>query len=204
MQMKHSTTEVRHDGIGIPSESQPFAVVNKTKTNTKSMKTIKNLKLVTVTTVTVLAVALLFQIPTTRAVGQDGTNNDNGLADLYELEQAFHLAASYGGDIDAMMALWSDDCIMTSGTSVFTGKEAVRAAIAAGGPFHNYWIGLTPAFTITADIHGYTAEFSFQCAYVDPSVTPNVVRLNRGLSGTVKRVNGQWLLWHMDSHPATL
>ena len=168
------------------------------------MKIIKNLTFAALTVLAALALALLFQIPVTRAVAQDGTSHDNGLADLYELEQAFHLAASYGGDIDAMMSLWAEDCIMTSGASVFSGKDAVRTAIAAGGPFHNYWVGLTPAFTITADIHGYTADFSFQCAYVDPSVTPYVVRLNRGLSGTVKRVNGKWLLWHMDSHPATL
>ena len=165
------------------------------------MKITKNLKFAGLAA---LAATLLFQIPVTRAMAQGGAHHDNGLAELYELEQDFHLAASYGGDIDAMMALWAEDCIMTSGTSVFTGKDAVRTAIAAGGPFHNYWVGLTPAFTITAYIHGYTADFSFQCAYVDPSVTPNVVRLNRGLSGTARRVNGKWLLWHMDSHPATL
>jgi hypothetical protein len=165
------------------------------------MKKIKNL---TFGALAVLGITLLFQTPVRRAVAQEGGHPANGLAELYELEQAFHLAASYGGDIDAMMALWAEDCIMTSGTSVFTGKDAVRTAIAAGGPFHNYWVGLTPAFTITAEIHGDTADFSFQCAYVDPSVTPYVVRLNRGLSGTVKRVNGKWLLWHMDSHPATL
>jgi|ERR1043166_548274 hypothetical protein len=168
------------------------------------MKIIKNLKFVALAALAALAVMLLFQIPVTRAVAQDGAHHHNGLAELYELEQDFHLAASYGGNIDAMMALWAEDCIMTSGTNAFIGKAAVRAAIAAGGPFHNYWVGLTPAFTITADIHGHTADFSFQCAYVDPSVTPYVVRLNRGLSGTVKKVHGNWLLWHMDSHPATL
>ena len=43
MQAKHSTTECRHDGIGIPSATRPFAVVNKkqTKQKDKPMKIIK-------------------------------------------------------------------------------------------------------------------------------------------------------------------
>jgi hypothetical protein len=67
MQAKHSTTEGRHDGIGIPSATRPFAVVNKnkqTKQKTKHMKIIKHL---TFGALAVLAVTLLFQTPTTRA-----------------------------------------------------------------------------------------------------------------------------------------
>ena len=76
------------------------------------MKIIKNLKFVALTAMAALALTLLFQIPVTRAVAQDGGRPANGLVELYELEQDFHLAASYGGDIDAMMALWAEDCIM--------------------------------------------------------------------------------------------
>src|SRR2546427_12076751 len=66
MKAKHSTTEGRHDGIGIPSATRPFAVANKNKQNKKTepMKIIKNL---TFTALAALAVTLLFQTPITRA-----------------------------------------------------------------------------------------------------------------------------------------
>jgi hypothetical protein len=35
MQTKHSTTECRHDGVGIPSATRPFAVASKNKKQTK-------------------------------------------------------------------------------------------------------------------------------------------------------------------------
>lgn len=124
--------------------------------------------------------------------------------ELNQLEKAFHLAGSYGGDIDAMASLWADDATLTVGTTVYTGKDAILGFFAAGGPFHNNWVGLTPAFKFTADIHGDTADISFQCDYVDPSVTPAVVRVDRIMQGTVKKVHGQWLLWHMNNLPATL
>ena len=128
-------------------------------------------------------------------------------AQLYEVEQlevGFHSATSYGGDIDALMALWADDCTLTSGTTVYSGKDAVRAVFAAGGGFTHYWVGLTPAFKLTADIHGDTADLSFQCDFVDPHVTPPTVQAEKLLYGTVKRVRGQWLFWHMTSAGASL
>jgi hypothetical protein len=124
--------------------------------------------------------------------------------ELNQLEKAFHLAGSYGGDLDLLATLWADDATLTVGTTVYTGKDAILAFFAAGGAFHNNWVGLTPAFKFTADIHGDTAEISFQCDYVDPSVTPAVVRLNRIMAGTVKKVRGNWLFWRMDNLPATL
>jgi hypothetical protein len=77
MQTKHSTTEGRHDGIGIPSATRPFAVANKNKQNEKTepMKIIKNL---TFAGLAALAVTLLFQIPTTRSVAADGPSHGTG------------------------------------------------------------------------------------------------------------------------------
>ncbi len=128
-------------------------------------------------------------------------------AQLYELDQLevqFHKAGSYGGDIEAMMALWADDCTLTSGGVTLSGKDAVRAAFASGGPFKHYWVGLTAAFKITAETHGDTAEIYFECHYADPSVTPYELRADRSLYGTVKKVNGKWLFWHMYGDAAPL
>jgi hypothetical protein len=126
------------------------------------------------------------------------------LAELHQLEQAFHHAGSYGGNLDEMMALWAENSTLTAGTSTFSGKDAIRGFFAAAGPFQHYWVGLTKAFVFTADINGDTAELSFQCDYVDPSVTPAAVRVNSILSGTVKKVRGQWLFWEMNAAPTTL
>jgi len=41
MQPKHSTTECRHDGIGIPSATRLFAVANKNKQNKKLNRGLK-------------------------------------------------------------------------------------------------------------------------------------------------------------------
>ena len=128
------------------------------------------------------------------------------LFELNELEKAFHHAGSYGGDINEEMTLWADDATLTivSTGTVFRGKDAIRAFWTGAGPFTHYWVGLTPAFKFTADIHGHTAELSFQCVYVNPAVTPAVVTGDAILAGTVKKVHGKWLLWHMNSLPATL
>jgi len=127
------------------------------------------------------------------------------LAQLHELEADFHLAGSYGGDINGEMALWADNATLTiaSTGAVISGKDAIRTFWTGAGPFTHYWVGLTPAFKLTADIHGDTAELSFQCVYVNPAVTPAVVAGNAILSGTVKKVHGKWLFWHMNSLPAT-
>ena len=128
------------------------------------------------------------------------------LAELHQVEEDFHLAGSYGGDLDLEMSLWANDATLTivSTGAVISGKDAIRTFWTGAGPFNHYWVGLTPAFKLTADIHGDTAELTFQCVYVDPAVTPAVVVGDAILTGTVKKVHGKWLLWHMKSLPATL
>lgn len=145
-----------------------------------------------------------------QSIDRDGLKELNETyqkAQLFEIDQlevGFHRAGSYGGDIDAMMELWADDCTLTSGTTVFSGKDAVRALFASGGAFTHYWVGLTPAFKLTVDVHGDTADLSFQCDYVDPNTTPATVQAERVLFGVVKKVHGNWQFWHMTSAPASL
>jgi hypothetical protein len=82
MQAKHSTTEGRHDGIGIPSATRPFAVANKNKQNKKTdpMKTIKHLTYGALAVLAVLVASLLFQTSITRADahGQKGAHGQRG------------------------------------------------------------------------------------------------------------------------------
>lgn len=126
------------------------------------------------------------------------------LAELHQLEEAFHHAGSYGGNLDEMMSLWAEGSSITAGGVTHTGKDAIRTLFAAGGPFNHNWVGLTKAFVFTADIDGDRAQLSFQCDYVDGTVTPAVVRVNSVLSGTVKKIRGQWLFWDMTATPTSL
>jgi hypothetical protein len=126
------------------------------------------------------------------------------LAELHQLEEGFHHAGSYGGNIDEMMSLWPEGSSLTSGTTTYNGKDAIRAFFTAAGPFNHNWVGLTKAFVFTADIHGDTAELSFQCDYVDGTVSPAVVKVNSVLSGTVRKIHGEWMFWNMTATPVPL
>src|SRR5215813_1848175 len=68
----------------------------------------------------------------TRAAAAGGAEEPNNtqIAELYELQAAFHEAASHGGNIDAMMELWADDSSLTAGGVRYSGKEAVRTFFA--------------------------------------------------------------------------
>ena len=138
---------------------------------------------------------------------QDETTRIHHKADLgalHELEAAFHHAGSYGGNIEEMMSLWAEGSTFTSGPNTYVGKDAIRSFFLAAGPFQNNWVGLTKAFVFTADIHGDTAQISFQCDFADPSVTPAVIRANSNISGTVKKIHGEWFFWRITGSAAAL
>ena len=131
--------------------------------------------------------------------------NSTQVAELYELQAAFHAAASYGGDIDAMMALWADDGSLTVGDALYSGKDAVRDFFANhSGAFKHDWVSLAPAFKTQFDIHGNTADIYFECHYADPSVTPYVLRSDISATGTAKKVNGTWLFENIVAGSAPL
>src|SRR5262249_44535257 len=73
---------------------------------------------------------------------------------LYELQAAFHAAASHGGDIEAMMALWADDSSLTVGSVIYSGKDAVRTFFATqSGAFKHSWVSLAPSPKTQFEIH---------------------------------------------------
>src|SRR5262245_59529171 len=138
------------------------------------------------------------------AAGPEIQNNTQ-VAELYELQAAFHQAASHGGDIDAMMALWADDSSITVGGVLYSGKDGVRDFFANhSGAFKHDWVSLAPAPKTQFDIHGNTADIYFECHYADPSVTPYVLRSDISATGNVKKVNGTWLFWNIVAGAAPL
>src|ERR1051326_6032041 len=65
--------------------------------------------LVVIAIIAVVAVAASALPGRARANARPEDHNNTQVAELYELQAAFHAAASYGGDIEAMMQLWADD-----------------------------------------------------------------------------------------------
>ncbi|HYV30470.1 MAG TPA: nuclear transport factor 2 family protein [Candidatus Binatia bacterium] len=148
--------------------------------------------------IAVVAVTASARPGRTRAAGGPDGRNNTQVAELYELQAAFHAAASHGGDIDAMMALWADDGSLTVGDALYSGKDAVRDFFANhSGAFKHDWVSLAPAFKTQFDIRGNTADLYFECHYADPSVTPYVLRSDISATGTAKKVNGTWVFWNI-------
>ena len=127
------------------------------------------------------------------------------VADLYELQAAFHEAASHGGNVDQMLSLWADDGSLAVGATVYAGKDGLRNFFSnVSGAFKHDWVSLAPAFKTQFDIRGDTAEIYFECHYADPSVTPYVLKSDISATGTAKKVHGKWLLWNIAAGAAAL
>ena len=161
--------------------------------------------LVVIAIIAVVAVAASALPGRARANARPEDPNNTQEAELYELQAAFHAAASYGGDIEAMMQLWADDSSLAVGDVVYNGKDGIRNFFANhSGAFKHSWVSLAPAFKTQFDIHGNTADIYFECHYADPSVTPYVLRSDVSATGTAKKVNGAWFLWNIIAGSAPL
>lgn len=181
------------------------------------MKTIKKFTFATLATVAALAAALPVQTSITQAHDQRGghhNDNDRGdrlqdqTAEIDVLLTAVHELTSYNGDpavtaqhLATWSELWADDAtFLVNGTTLYEGKEAIFTGFFANAPFfHNNWIGLTPSFRKQIEIHGRTAEIYMECIWLNESET---VLAKRSLSGTVRKIRGQWRFWRMNTDPA--
>src|SRR5258707_5880043 len=92
-------------------------------------------------------------------------------ADLYEIDQiekAWHGPASTH-NLDLMMTTWAPNSSFTIGGQTASGKAAVRAVLAAAGPFQpqNHWVSDTPAYKIRTTVNGDKGTLYFECHYID-------------------------------------
>jgi len=127
------------------------------------------------------------------------------VAEIDQLLADFHGALSYGGNISAMMSLWTKDSSLTFNGTVYDGNAAVQSFFTSGGYFHNNWVSLAPEYKTQITVHGDKAEVSTQCVAVDLSVTPNVVKGVVQLNGTVEKRGGKWFFFSVNStSPAPL
>jgi hypothetical protein len=144
------------------------------------------------------------------------------VAELYQLQAAFHAAASGAGasaDVKAqhlsqMLALFTDDAMLVVGGTIYVGRGVPGTVTCDPGAltlcdfFANHagsfvlgrnWVSLSPSFKTYFDIHGDTAEVYFECHYFDVATGLKEADVSFGVpgmpeTGQATKVNGVWLL----------
>ena len=167
----------------------------------------------------IISLASLFS---TSAMAQTRTNSQPAdIAALYQLQAAFHAAASCAGlhrdqHIQNMLALWTEDGVLIAGTTTYQGRGVWNGSSCTpsgptlcdffanhAGPFvsGNAWVGLSPSYKTAIDVLGDTATLFFECHYFDVSTNPPQWRSNASygvpgqpLTGLARKVDGKWLL----------
>lgn len=185
------------------------------------MKDVKKL----IATVGALACFIFVTVDLTGGSGlaQSGDADANKqTAEIYQLQAAFHQAASGAGvsaaakaqHLTGMLALWTHDGTLVVGNTTYAGKGEPGTASCASGSltlcdfFANHagsfvlgrdWVSLAPSFKTTVDVHGKIADLYFECHYFDVPTGVKQSGVSYGLrgnpsSGQARKVHGQWLL----------
>ena len=128
-------------------------------------------------------------------------------AALYQIEQVevkFHQATSRH-DIKLMMSIWAPGAVFDIDQQTLVGKPAIRhwflTENKAFMPSH-HWESDTPTYKIKINLNGDKATMYFECHYIDPG-TSKVVAL-AGVTHTLQKVNGQWLITNSAGSTAKL
>lgn len=171
--------------------------------------------------ITLAAYLMLAGSVTALADDDDSQDANKSIAQLYELQAAFHGAAG-GAGVDAttkaqhlseMLGLFTDDAILIVGTTVYVGRGDVNTACAPGSLtlcdfFQNHagsfvlgrnWTALTSIARTHFEVHGKQADVYFECHYFDVATAAKMSDVSYGLlgqpsTGQARKVRGKWLL----------
>ncbi len=173
--------------------------------------------------VSIMLAACLMAAGSVTALANDDDNQDasKAVAQLYELQAAFHDAAS-GAGVDAttkakhlseMLQLFTDDAILVVGSTVYVGRGDVNTTCASGslticdffqnhaGSFvlGNNFAALTSLAHTHFEVHGKRADVYFECYYIDVPTGVKKSTASFGLlgqpdTGQARKVQGKWLL----------
>jgi ketosteroid isomerase-like protein len=130
------------------------------------------------------------------------------IGEIYQLQAAFHQAKSHQ-DIDLMVSLWASDCTFINAGTTYSGKDAIRSFFLGSGSWQHHRMSLVPSFKDQIDVHGETAYLYFECHDValdtdDPGGPQGALVTHLANVGTIRRVHGAWLYWHMHGAAAPL
>lgn len=152
----------------------------------------------------------------------DNRGPDKAIAQLYELQAAFHEAAG-GAGVDAatkathlqeMLEIWTADGILVVGSTVYAGRGDPNSSTCAPGSltlcdfFQNHagsfvlgrnWAALTSLARTHFNVHGTLADVYFECHYIDVATGVRMSDISYGLlgqpsTGTARKVGDKWLL----------
>jgi hypothetical protein len=154
------------------------------------------------------------------------------IAQLYELQAAFHEAAG-GAGVDAatkaehlqeMLEVFTPDGILVVGNTVYAGRGEPNSSTCVPGSltlcdfFQNHsgsfvlgrnWAALTSIARTHFEVHGNLAYVYFECHYIDvvtnvKMASASVGVLGQPASGQARRVGGKWLLSFAEAGSPTL
>jgi len=140
--------------------------------------------------------------PAARVAAQvDGPSS--AIAEIYELQSAFHRAKSTQ-DLELMMSLWPEGSrIISQGdpNSPYAGSETLRTFWLNSGSWKSHRLSLVPSFKIQIDVKSDDeAWLYFECHDVDNYDQPTrSIIADLFLGGTIKNVDGKWAFWDMTS-----
>ena len=128
-------------------------------------------------------------------------------ADLYLIDQVevkFHRATSTH-NLNLMMSLWAPGAVFNIDQKTLVGKSQIQhwfqtenKAFKPG----DHWESDTPSYKIRVNLNGDKATMYFECHYIDPK-TSQVVAI-AGVTHTLQKINGQWLITNSAGSTATL
>jgi len=169
-----------------------------------------------------LAATAITASVTVLADEDDNQGPDKAIAQLYELQAAFHGAAG-GAGVDAatkaehlqeMLEIWTADGILVVGSTVYAGRGDPNSSTCAPGSltlcdfFQNHagsfvlnrnWAALTSLARTHFIVHGTTADVYFECHYFDVATGMKMSDISYGVlgqpsTGQARKVRGKWLL----------
>ena len=162
-------------------------------------------------------------LPTPSLADEDANEGPGkAIAQLYELQAAFHEAAG-GAGVDAatkaqhlqeMLDIWTPDGILVVGSIVYVGRGEPNSSTCAPGSltlcdfFQNHagsfvlgrnWAALTSLARTHFEVHGNLADVYFECHYINVATGVKMSDVSYGLlgqpsTGQAQRVRGKWLL----------
>jgi hypothetical protein len=134
-----------------------------------------------------------------------GSPNNEQVAEIYELQAAFHRAKTTQ-NLDLMMSLWAKGAtfVNTSTGTTYVGLDSIKTFWHGSGSFTHHRFSLVPSYKTTIQVDGNEAFLYFEChdignfatgEFDDPTVSTIVN--DTFLAGTLRHIGGDWLFWYM-------
>ncbi len=156
-------------------------------------------------TLAALAISVTFVGACTPAAEQEVATTEADVEAINRERQTF-LAALYSGDLDILMALWSEDgVVMPPNEPSVTGKEAIRSWL------QDLLNQFAVQLTITSEEVEVFGDWAFVRTTYTTALTPKaggevVEESGKNIWIWKREVNGSWKLahniWNLDNQPA--